>query len=98
MNTGILPQRRVCVKNSSNTKTPRQGCLGGWSAERQDRTVDTAIFSRVLYQLSYLGMRADFTIGGVSVKKMIGYGVLLAKIPSIINEFSQDTLQNSIFL
>jgi len=43
-------------------------------------------------------MRADFTIGGVSVKKMIGYGVLLAKIPSIINEFSQDTLQNSIFL
>ena len=25
------------------------------SAERQNRTVDTAIFSRVLYQLSYLG-------------------------------------------
>ena len=25
------------------------------SAETQDRTVDTAIFSRVLYQLSYLG-------------------------------------------
>ena len=25
------------------------------SAETQNRTVDTAIFSRVLYQLSYLG-------------------------------------------
>ncbi len=51
-------------------KTPRMGCLGGWSAERQDRTVDTAIFSRVLYQLSYLGMRADFTIGREAVKKI----------------------------
>lgn len=27
------------------------------SAETQDRTGDTAIFSRVLYQLSYLGQR-----------------------------------------
>jgi hypothetical protein len=27
----------------------------GRSAERQNRTDDTAIFSRVLYQLSYLG-------------------------------------------
>jgi hypothetical protein len=50
-------------------KTPPMGCLDGWSAERQDRTVDTAIFSRVLYQLSYLGMRADFTIGREAVKK-----------------------------
>ena len=36
------------------------------SAETQDRTGDTAIFSRVLYQLSYLGQvlfgckRAEF--------------------------------------
>jgi hypothetical protein len=27
----------------------------GGSAEEQNRTADTAIFSRVLYQLSYLG-------------------------------------------
>ncbi len=27
------------------------------SAETQDRTADTAIFSRVLYQLSYLGVK-----------------------------------------
>ena len=29
--------------------------LSAESAETQNRTVDTAIFSRVLYQLSYLG-------------------------------------------
>ncbi len=29
-------------------------------AETQNRTVDTAIFSRVLYQLSYLGLRTIF--------------------------------------
>ena len=33
----------------------RPTCLTG-SAETQDRTGDTAIFSRVLYQLSYLGL------------------------------------------
>ena len=84
MNTRILPQRRASVKCPSKiTKTPQKGCLGGWSAERQDRTVDTAIFSRVLYQLSYLGMRADFTIGGGSVKKIVGYGILLDEIYTI---------------
>ena len=31
------------------------GYLSAESAETQNRTVDTAIFSRVLYQLSYLG-------------------------------------------
>ena len=31
------------------------GYLPAESAETQNRTVDTAIFSRVLYQLSYLG-------------------------------------------
>ncbi len=30
------------------------------SAESQDRTGDTAIFSRVLYQLSYLGLGMSF--------------------------------------
>ena len=30
---------------------------GGISAESQNRTGDTAIFSRVLYQLSYLGLK-----------------------------------------
>ena len=36
------------------------------SAESQNRTGDTAIFSRVLYQLSYLGRRRDCTqaVGG----------------------------------
>ena len=31
------------------------------SAESQDRTGDTTIFSRVLYQLSYLGLNRPFT-------------------------------------
>ena len=41
-------------------------CVLAGSAETQDRTGDTAIFSRVLYQLSYLGQtdsivkRAEF--------------------------------------
>ena len=45
----------------------RQTCAE--SAETQNRTVDTAIFSRVLYQLSYLGKSIlllsvrDFTWG-----------------------------------
>jgi len=34
--------------------------IGG---EGQNRTVDTTIFSRMLYQLSYLAMRANTTIG-----------------------------------
>jgi hypothetical protein len=34
-------------------KTPLEGAF---SAESQNRTGDTAIFSRVLYQLSYLGI------------------------------------------
>ena len=50
------------------------------SAESQDRTDDTAIFSRVLYQLSYLGlfiqfsrMRANFTRCMLIVKHALGY-------------------------
>ena len=35
---------------------PRPGCGG---AESQIRTGDTVIFSHVLYQLSYLGIRFD---------------------------------------
>ena len=72
-------------------KTPHLGCLEGGSAERQDRTVDTAIFSRVLYQLSYLGMRADFTIGREAVKK----------IPNLLMAetfFSQDLLPSATLL
>jgi hypothetical protein len=32
-----------------------EGCGGGVGAQGRDRTTDTAIFSRMLYQLSYLG-------------------------------------------
>ena len=36
----------------TNNPSKKEGLSG---AETQDRTVDTTIFSRVLYQLSYLG-------------------------------------------
>ena len=40
---------------SEKKKTPHKG---GY-AESQNRTGDTAIFSRVLYQLSYLGLSRE---------------------------------------
>ena len=39
--------------------TPAGGLTFRPSAESQDRTGDTAIFSRVLYQLSYLGLETN---------------------------------------
>lgn len=40
-------------------------------AEGQNRTVDTSLFRAVLYQLSYLGIPAEFR-GGVSVYRITG--------------------------
>jgi hypothetical protein len=47
--------------------------LDHWSggAESQDRTGDTAIFSRVLYQLSYLGPMANQVL--VTRRRAAGY-------------------------
>ena len=39
-----------------NCKTKRPAKAGPCCAETQNRTVDTTIFSRMLYQLSYLGI------------------------------------------
>ena len=41
-------------------------------AEGQNRTGDTAVFSRVLYQLSYLGARAMVLKGPIPVKEEHG--------------------------
>mgnify|MGYP000961139197 CR=1 FL=1 len=50
------------ILHLSNKKTlPSQGVL---CAEDQDRTGDPTIFSRVLYQLSYLGSDAYSTLCG----------------------------------
>ena len=38
----------------------RRDIVDGWG---QNRTVDTTIFSRVLYQLSYLGLTKTFRMG-----------------------------------
>jgi hypothetical protein len=43
-------------------------------AESQDRTGDTAIFSRVLYQLSYLGPMANQAFGRPSATGRIPRG------------------------
>ena len=68
--TFSLARRRSTTEPRPQTSIP----LPAESAETQDRTGDTAIFSRVLYQLSYLGLysvseREDFTILGKIVKK-----------------------------
>ena len=37
-----------------------------YGAQGRNRTTDTAIFSRMLYQLSYLGVRCGWAARGVS--------------------------------
>jgi hypothetical protein len=44
---------------------------GVYSAENQDRTGDPTIFSRVLYQLSYLGGGCILPVESCTVKKMV---------------------------
>ena len=44
-------------RRSTAEPRPHRPCFLAESAESQNRTDDTAIFSRVLYQLSYLGLR-----------------------------------------
>ncbi len=59
---GLEPTTFSLARRRSTTEPrPRIGLLTAESAESQDRTGDTAIFSRVLYQLSYLGQSALVT-------------------------------------
>ena len=60
---GFEPTTFSLARRRSTTELhPRKHCLvlrqhyPAESAESQNRTGDTAIFSRVLYQLSYLGL------------------------------------------
>ena len=53
---GFEPTTFSLARRRSTTEPrPQVNCLEAESAESQNRTDDTAIFSRVLYQLSYLG-------------------------------------------
>ena len=53
---GFEPTTFSLARRRSTTELrPQSASLPAESAESQDRTGDTAIFSRVLYQLSYLG-------------------------------------------
>jgi hypothetical protein len=46
-------------------------------AQRRDRTTDTAIFSRMLYQLSYLGTGSGFykRVWSACLRKRAGYNM-----------------------
>jgi hypothetical protein len=55
---GFEPTTFSLARRRSTTELrPRQPVIPAESAESQNRTGDTAIFSRVLYQLSYLGLK-----------------------------------------
>jgi hypothetical protein len=55
---GFEPTTFSLARRRSTTELhPQKTSHWDESAERQNRTDDTAIFSRMLYQLSYLGMR-----------------------------------------
>ena len=57
---GFEPTTFSLARRRSTTEPrPQKALAFRPSAERQDRTVDTAIFSRVLYQLSYLGLETN---------------------------------------
>ena len=68
---GFGPTTFSLARRRSTTELrPHMATRPAKSAESQDRTDDTAIFSRVLYQLSYLGLEmfarssgCDFTRG-----------------------------------
>ena len=53
---GFEPPVFSLARRRSAAEPRPQGCADGSSAETQNRTGDSAIFSRVLYQLSYLGV------------------------------------------
>ncbi len=54
---GFEPTTFSLARRRSTTELrPQEAPTFRPSAESQDRTGDTAIFSRVLYQLSYLGL------------------------------------------
>jgi hypothetical protein len=58
---GFEPTTFSLARRRSTTE-PRPHCrtaIPAMSAESRDRTGDTAIFSRVLYQLSYLGLETS---------------------------------------
>ena len=56
-------------------------------AERQNRTVDTTIFSRVLYQLSYLGLRVKFYMLNTGVSSDF-WKLCIASCTSVIFPFA----------
>src|SRR5438477_1816838 len=53
---------RQTQENSSDTRTSELFSCVFYGAEERIRTADPAIFSRMLYQLSYLGLGAPLSV------------------------------------
>ncbi len=63
---GFEPTTFSLARRRSTTEPrPHVGHFLAESAESQNRTDDTAIFSRVLYQLSYLGQKKAGEASGI---------------------------------
>ena len=84
---GIRMNVPVCFVLNSYKKKKNPG-FSGVCAETQNRTVDTTIFSRMLYQLSYLGILlfsatksilADFLF---HVKQFEFFMTMIREVPS----------------
>ena len=54
-----MPERRVFCPTGERARTTKNAGERKNGAQGRDRTTDTAIFSRMLYQLSYLGIPAS---------------------------------------
>ncbi len=65
----FLPPRMLFETFGGEVRRNKKRPFGRFCAETQDRTVDTAIFSRVLYQLSYLGSGRILSAGMHHVKQ-----------------------------
>ena len=59
-------------------KQLREKSYSGNGAQGRNRTTDTAIFSRMLYQLSYLGAGAGISLGD----RALGVGMETGALPS----------------
>lgn len=82
---GFEPTTFSLARRRSTTEPrPQVRSYGAESAESQNRTDDTAIFSRVLYQLSYLG-RICFVEACRILLDALGIVKQAAREPSVVS-------------
>ena len=94
---GLLLGKETLYHSATPACAPRMA--RHLSAEAQDRTADTAIFSRVLYQLSYLGGSADYsTVETLSCQAMFWYngGMITHHWPVIGHDWAVANLDRAV--